>query len=63
MFIRIITAIAFTLPQQAMSNKQQAVTGLGFVFEVFCKAIALTFPQERSLLINYRSIKLKHDYS
>ncbi|WP_416212324.1 addiction module protein [Nostoc sp. DedQUE09] len=24
-----------------MSNKQQAVTGLGLVFEVFCKAIAL----------------------
>ncbi|MEH1923812.1 hypothetical protein [Nostoc sp.] len=39
MFIRITIAIALTLGQQAMSNKQQAVTGLGFVFEDFCKAI------------------------
>ncbi|MEH2442785.1 hypothetical protein [Nostoc sp.] len=40
-------------------------TGDRFIFEVFCKAIALflRFSARRSLLINYRSIKLKHDYS
>ncbi|WP_341524573.1 hypothetical protein [Nostoc sp. UHCC 0302] len=39
-----------------MSNKQQAATGLGFVFEVFCKArpnspslTSLTFPCRQCL--------------
>ncbi|WP_196517515.1 hypothetical protein [Nostoc sp. WHI] len=42
-----------------------SLRGDRIIFEVFCKAIALflRFSVRRSLLINYRSIKLKHDYS
>ncbi|MEH2090320.1 hypothetical protein [Nostoc sp.] len=43
-----------------MSNKQQTVTSLGLVFEVFCKAIALflRFSARRSLILGQQAIAL-----